>query len=73
VRAEGGAKGGPAGQDVRGVRAVVRLAQELGARLGRGEVLFGTVPGGEGEGVISTERFVRQRRVAGPRSLPNKK
>ena len=49
--AEDGAQGGPAGQDVRGVRAGVRLAQEMGARLGRGEVLFGAVSGGEGEGV----------------------
>ena len=26
------------------------MAQEMGARLGRGEILFGTVSGGEGEG-----------------------
>ena len=26
------------------------MAQEMGARLGRGEVLFGAVSGGEGEG-----------------------
>ena len=35
---------------MRGLRTAVRLAQEMGARLGRGEVLFGTVPGGKGEG-----------------------
>ena len=49
--AEDGAQGRFAKQDLRGLRTAVRLAQEMGARLGRGEVLFGTVPGGEGEGV----------------------
>ena len=46
--AEDGAQGRFAKQDLRGLRTAVRLAQEMGARLGRGEVLFGAVPGGEG-------------------------
>jgi hypothetical protein len=48
--AEDGSQGRPAKQDLRGLRTAVRLAQEMGAGLGRGEVLFGAVPGGEGEG-----------------------
>ena len=48
--AEDGAQGRFAKQDLCGLRTAVRLAQEMGARLGRGEILFGAVPGGEGEG-----------------------
>ena len=43
--AEDGSQGRSAKQNLRGLRAAVRMAQEMGARLGRGEVLFGTVPG----------------------------
>lgn len=39
----------------------VCVAQEMGARLGRGEVLFGKVPGGEGEGV-----FCKKKRMSDP-------
>ena len=46
--AEDGSQGRPAKQDLRGLRTAVRLAQEMGARLGRGEILFGAVSGGEG-------------------------
>ena len=49
--AEDGSQGRFAEQDLRGLRAAVRMAQEMGARLGRGEVLFGAVSGGEGVGV----------------------
>ena len=38
--AEDGSQGRPAEQDLRGLRAAVRMAQEMGARLGRGEILF---------------------------------
>ena len=48
--AEDGSQGRFAKQDLRGLRTAVRMAQVMGARLGRGEVLFGAVPGGEGEG-----------------------
>ena len=42
------------------------MAQEIGARLGRGEVLFGAVPGGEGEGegvVIGQQAFSKGHRM----------
>ena len=48
--AEDGSQGRFAEQDMRGLRAAVRMAQEMGARLGRGEVLFGAVPGGRRAG-----------------------
>ena len=44
--AEDGSQGRFAEQDMRGVRTAVRMAQEMGARLGRGEILFGAVSGG---------------------------
>jgi CheY-like chemotaxis protein len=44
-------EGRPAHEGLRGVRAAVRVAQEVGALLGRGEVLFGEVQGHAGEGI----------------------
>jgi len=37
-------EGRSAGEDLRGVRPAVRLAQEMGALLGRGALLLGTLP-----------------------------
>ena len=63
--AEDGSQGRSAKQDLRGVRTAVRMAQEMGARLGRGEVLFGAVPGGEGEGVGGCEGLGSAKRGRG--------
>lgn len=41
-----GQQGNPAGQALRGLRSADELAQTLGAKLERGEVLFGSVPQG---------------------------
>ena len=41
--AEDGPEGRPADKDLRRLRPAVHVAQEMGARLGRGEVLFGPV------------------------------
>ena len=38
--AEDDSQGRSAKQDMRGLRAAVRMAQEMGARLGGGEILF---------------------------------
>ena len=46
--AQNGPQGRPPDEDLRGVRVAVHLAQEMGARLGGGEVLLGPVPGEEG-------------------------
>ena len=51
VHAEDGAEGGVADEGLRGVRAAVCVAQEVGARLGHGQVLLGTVPRREGRSV----------------------
>ena len=52
LRADTDAKDAPkresADEDLRRVRAAVRVAQEVGARLGSGEVLFRLVSLGEG-------------------------
>ena len=41
---------GPPGKGLRNLQTSFHLAQEMGARLGAGEVLFGSVPGvGDGE------------------------
>jgi hypothetical protein len=37
-------EGRSAGEDMRGVRPAVRLAQEMGALLGRGALLLGALP-----------------------------
>ena len=43
--AQNGPQVRPPDEDLRGVRVAVHLAQEMGARLGGGEVLLGPVPG----------------------------
>jgi hypothetical protein len=51
--AEDGPQGRPADNDPRRLRPAVHVAQEMGARLGSGEVLFGPAPWeGGAEGVI---------------------
>lgn len=77
--AEDGAQGGPAGQDLRRVRAGVRLAQEMGARLGGGEILFGAVSGGGERNSLAKNRcslFIelllklrKRRRLTGSQAL----
>jgi hypothetical protein len=42
--AEDGPQGRPANEDLRRLRPAVHVAQEMGARLGSGEVLFGPMP-----------------------------
>ena len=42
--AQDGQEGGPANQDLRRVRPAVRLAKEMGARLGAGQILLRPVP-----------------------------
>ena len=45
--AQNGPQVRPPNEDLRGVRAAVRVAQEVGAGLGSGAVLLGPVSGGE--------------------------
>jgi hypothetical protein len=64
--AEDGPQGRPADEDLRRVWVAVHLAQEMGARLGSGEVLFGPVPG---EGCESGLIGVAPRRLTRPLRL----
>jgi hypothetical protein len=41
-------------QDLRPLRAAVRMAQEVGARLGAGQILLGTVPACSAPGPVTT-------------------
>jgi hypothetical protein len=44
ANAQDGQKGEPATKNLRRLRAALRMAQEMGARLGERQILFGSVP-----------------------------
>ena len=59
----------PSRQDLRHLRAAVRVAEEMGQGLGRGALLFGALPAGA-DGLIRTGETAKIGQIFRPRLLP---